>query len=283
MNKVYVFPAIFLLLLCCGCRKAGRQTEIMRHHEHLLHALVAGDSAALRHEQCYVADSLAADTLLASPHLNEYLCAWADSYGSSPADSLAVERFSEDVKRLAVRLLDERREKSLEEMLRIVARRLLEQGMDNVAAVTAAAAVGVDADPHRPGDIAKRLLTRLLLLGADAPRLSTGHLPAPGVATLLLFYETTCPECEEVLQSLSQSYASLTERGVQVVSIASDYDGQVFLARAATLPWSAKWQAPYGFYSDDFEAYGIAATPTLVSISKEGKVTGFTAKLEEEP
>ena len=64
-----------------------------------------------------------------------------------------------------MRLLDAGKEKQLEEILRIVSGQLLELGMNNAAAVTAAAVMGVEANAACPGDIAYRLLTRLLLVG----------------------------------------------------------------------------------------------------------------------
>lgn len=306
MKKVYAIPAIFLLMLCCGCRKAGEQTGTMRHHERLLHALVANDTATLHREQRYLADTLPSDSLKAFPHMREYLCAWVNSYrfgketaeetgvetpGSSVASgssgdsaaqvSTATERIAADVKHLAVRLLDAHKEKQLEEMLRIVAVRLLELGMNEAAAVSAAAAVGIDANPARPGDIAHRLLTRLLLVGKKAPALSNTVPSVSSGPTLLLFYETDCPECEILLRKLCGSYATLKGRGTRVVSIASDDDGEVFLARAASLPWATKWRATYGFYSSDFEAYGIVATPTIVAVNPDGRVAGYYHTLEE--
>ena len=60
MNQFPVFLSLFLLLLCYGCGKAGRQTEIMRHQKYLLHALTTNNMASLRQEQRYVSDTLSA-------------------------------------------------------------------------------------------------------------------------------------------------------------------------------------------------------------------------------
>ena len=46
MNQFPVFLSLFLLLLCYGCGKAGRQTEIMRHQKYLLHALTTNNMAS---------------------------------------------------------------------------------------------------------------------------------------------------------------------------------------------------------------------------------------------
>ncbi|MCS2681013.1 hypothetical protein NXV81_13985 [Bacteroides ovatus] len=73
----------------------------------------------------------------------------------------------------------------MEEILRIVSGQLLELGMNNAAAVTAAAVMGVEANAACPGDIAYRLLTRLLLVGKKAPRLSHA---VPSVSTCTQHY-----------------------------------------------------------------------------------------------
>lgn len=289
MNKVYIFPAIFFLLLCCSCRRAGRQTEIIRHHERLLYALASNDTTSLRQEQLYLVDTLSSDSLLASLQMRDYLYAWVNSYcfckgtteASATLGSIVTEQIAADTKRLAVRLFDTGKEKQLEEMLRIVVGRLLELGMNDAAAVTAAAVMGIDVDPTCPGDIARRLLTRLLLAGRKAPRLShTVSLVASG-PTLLLFYETDCPNCEAVLRDLCGFYTTLKDRGVRVLSIASDEDEHIFSSRAASLPWTEKWYDSLSFYSPDFENYGVASTPTLVVVNPDGRVAGSYHTLEE--
>ena len=292
MNQFPVFLSLFLLLLCYGCGKAGRQTEIMRHQKYLLHALTTNNMASLRQEQRYVSDTLSVDSLSASPYMRDYLCAWVNSYcfhqytaedsatSGSPLNA-ATEQISADVKRLAVRLLDAGKEKQLEEILRIVSGQLLELGMNNAAAVTAAAAMGVEANAACPGDIAYRLLTRLLLVGKKAPRLSHAMPSVSTGPTLLLFYETDCPNCEAVLRDLCGFYPTLKDKNIRVISIASDDNEETFVSRAASLPWAIKWYEPQVFYSSDFESYGVAFTPTLVVVDSNGCVVGSYRTLEE--
>lgn len=263
----------------------------MCHYKNLLHALASNDTSVLRREQRYMTDTISSDTLLKFSRMYDYLCAWANSYtfckemveftipGSSV--TLAADRISSDIKRLAVRLLDAGKDKELEEMLRPVADCLLKQGMSDAAAVVAATTVGIDADPAQPGDIARRLLTRLLLVGKKAPRLSHAVPSVPTGSTVLLFYETDCPDCESVLRDFCGFYSTLKDKNIQVISIASDDNEEIFLSRAASLPWTIKWYEPQGFYSPDFESYGVAFTPTLVVVDSNGCVVGSYRTLEE--
>lgn len=66
-----------------------------------------------------------------------------------------------------------------------------------------------------------------------------------------------------------------------MISIASDDNEETFLSRATSLPWAIKWYEPQGFYSSDFESYGVAFTPTLVLVDSNGCVVGSYRTLEE--
>ena len=68
---------------------------------------------------------------------------------------------------------------------------------------------------------------------------------------------------------------------MRVLSIASDEDEHIFSSRAASLPWTEKWYDSRGFYSPDFENYGVASTPTLVVVNPDGRIAGSYHTLEE--
>jgi hypothetical protein len=278
-------------LLCNSCRKKEEICEISRHYDQLTYVLSACDTAALYREHRYVVDTLLPGVLFASDQATDYLRLWASSYlsdvvrsktvGAEITDTLAIKRFCIDVKRLAARILNTHESSHLEAMLRPVASMLQERRMTTAAMVTAAAAVGVDVDPAYPGDIAHRLLTRLLLVGMRAPDLTNISPSAEAHTTLLLFYETDCPNCDAVLRDLCKFYPTLESRGIHVISIAADEDEDCFASRAASLPWVTKWHDPRGFYSPDFAVYGIAFTPTIAVINQYGQVVGFYNTPEE--
>ena len=151
MKRSTVLVFLFGLFLggCGSSRQGGEEAEVVRHYECLLRALATDDSLTLRREQHYVTDTLSSDVSFAFSHRHKYLYSWTDSYifynmmmkagKAEVTTKLATYRFCRDVKRLAARMLDAGKEKQLEEMLRIVATRLQEHGMNDAAAVTAAA------------------------------------------------------------------------------------------------------------------------------------------------
>ncbi|MEY8686077.1 peroxiredoxin family protein [Bacteroides sp. AN502(2024)] len=144
---------------------------------------------------------------------------------------------------------------------------------------------GKDADPTRPTAVvchrATRLPNRPPLVGKKAPRLSRTDPSVPGGVTLLVFYRTDCETCESVLRDLRGFYPTLQERNVRIVSISCDKDQSVFSSRAAAFPWATKWHDSRGFYSPDFEAYGVTVTPTLVLVNPDGRVAGSYGTLKE--
>ena len=148
MKRSTVLVFLFGLFLggCGSSRQGGEEAEVVRHYECLLRALATDDSLTLRREQHYVTDTLSSDVSFAFSHRHKYLYSWTDSYifynmmmkagKAEVTTKLATYRFCRDVKRLAARMLDAGKEKQLEEMLRIVATRLQEHGMNDAAAVS---------------------------------------------------------------------------------------------------------------------------------------------------
>lgn len=139
---------------------------------------------------------------------------------------------------------------------------------------------GVDA-AERP-DIASRLLTSILLPGTKAPPIE-GLAPAREKPkfTVLLFHESACRTCGAIVWELKQRYAELQMAGVRVVTVSTDTDAQVWTEYAAGLPWPDKLCDYRGFYSPAMTAYGVAATPTLFLIDREGVVTDQYGTPEE--
>ena len=112
--------------------------------------------------------------------------------------------------------------------------------------------MGVEANAAYPGDVAYRLLTRLLLVGKKLHVYPMPCRQCQLAPTLLLFCETDCPNCEAVLRDLCGFYPTLKDKNIRVISIASDDNEETFVSRAASLPWAIKWYEPQGFYSSDF-------------------------------
>jgi peroxiredoxin len=98
---------------------------------------------------------------------------------------------------------------------------------------------------------------------------------------LLIFYETGCEFCSHELKQIREHYAALQQKGIRVISIASDTDRKAFESWASDFPWSDKLFDGKGFLGENFKNYAVLGTPTLFVIDKEGKIAGRYATLEE--
>lgn len=270
MNKLHICLALLLLHLLGGCRSEKKEkSETENRYIRLLQATATYNPTLLAQEQSFVTDSLSADSLLAFVYAQDYLCTWADSYADTGISSLCTA-----AKRMARRLLEEGKEEELKVFFRGIAAHVFKQGLHHAAACIAAAAEGLDVPSTDPGEIAHRLLTALMLKDSPAPPLTRSSPHVSRGKTLLIFYESDCGNCERTLREICSAYGTLKGEGIRVVSIGANTDERMFARRAASLPWAEKWNAPEGFYSPDFIAYGVAATPTLYIIGKDGNVTG---------
>lgn len=169
---------------------------------------------------------------------------------------------------------------SLRPTVQAICRALVDAGRKTEAASVAALACGIDGGENP--EIASRLLTSILLPGTKAPPIA-GLLPAREKPkfTVVLFHESACRTCGTIVWELKQRYAELQMAGVRVVTVSTDTDAQVWTEYAAGLPWPDKLCDYRGFYSPAMTAYGVAATPTLFLIDREGVVTDQYGTPEE--
>jgi hypothetical protein len=95
---------------------------------------------------------------------------------------------------------------------------------------------------------------------------------------LLIFYETGCDHCEREIQQIRQHYPALQTQQIEVISIASDTDRQIFETGSATFPWQARLCDLKGFAGENFKNYGVMGTPTIFEIDEAGLIVGRHAK-----
>ncbi len=69
--------------------------------------------------------------------------------------------------------------------------------------------------------------------------------------------------------------------GVRVVTVSTNTDEKAWTEYAATLPWPDKLCDYQGFYSPNMVVWGVAATPTLFLIDKQGKVIDQYGTMDE--
>ncbi len=99
--------------------------------------------------------------------------------------------------------------------------------------------------------------------------------------TLLIFYESGCGPCENLLTQLSGNYNNIISKGVKIISISADKEESTFRNKAKTFLWKDIYCDFEGIKGINFKNYGIAGTPTLVILDKSGKIALKTASLGE--
>ncbi len=99
--------------------------------------------------------------------------------------------------------------------------------------------------------------------------------------TLIVFYQSGCGPCEELMQKLPQQYAILKSKGIRVITISADEGEQVFLNTSKNYPWEDKYCDYEGINGINFKNYAVLGTPTIYVIDKSGKIEAKVATMEE--
>lgn len=99
--------------------------------------------------------------------------------------------------------------------------------------------------------------------------------------TLVVFYESGCGPCENLLQQLPGYYEDLKKKGLRIIAISADTDEEIFKSRSSIFPWKDSFCDYQGKSGVNFKNYGAVGTPTLFLIDKSGKVEAKMAGLDE--
>lgn len=99
--------------------------------------------------------------------------------------------------------------------------------------------------------------------------------------TLLVFYQSGCGPCEQLMQQLPQQYAALKDKGVRIISLSADEGEQVYANSSRDYPWPDKYCDFKGKAGVNFSNYAVTGTPTLILLDKQGKVQLRVASLQE--
>lgn len=99
--------------------------------------------------------------------------------------------------------------------------------------------------------------------------------------TVLIFYQSGCGPCEELMQQLPQHYLSLKEKGFRIITISADEGEQVYKNASKDYPWEDKFCDFEGKNGVNFKNYAVTGTPTLFVLNKAGKIEAKMASLNE--
>jgi len=102
-----------------------------------------------------------------------------------------------------------------------------------------------------------------------------------GKYTLLVFYQTGCGPCEELMTGLQGNFKDLTAKEIELITISADTDENIFKNAAAQFPWENKYCDLKGMGGINFENYAVIGTPTLFLLNNKGEVLQKMATISE--
>lgn len=99
--------------------------------------------------------------------------------------------------------------------------------------------------------------------------------------TLLVFYESGCGPCANLLLQLPGNYEYLQSKNIKIVSISADSDEEAFKNKAKDFVWADYYCDFDGMQGVNFKNYGVSGTPTMFLLDKNGKILLRTAELAD--
>lgn len=222
--------------------------------------------------QAFFRDSLDMGKLYESGQWDEMMTTWIDSFAAK--DSLVEE---------SKQLLERTAKESpfvLKPLVRALCRILYSKGAVQPAATLAAYPYGIDASDSPV--IAQRLLVSTLLPGKQAPKIQGLRYDQQRYeGTILLFYETACRSCQQIINTLTVKYDELSNKRIRIISISTDIRQKEYLEYAIKFPWVDVLCDYRSFNGPNVINYGVAATPILFLIDKKGMVIDQYGSVEE--
>ena len=99
--------------------------------------------------------------------------------------------------------------------------------------------------------------------------------------TLLLFYQTGCGPCKDLLAALPSEYELLKQKGIDLIAISADTDVDTFAEEASRFLWKRSTCDLKGFEGVNFKNYAVSGTPTMFLIDAKGTIVKKMAALTE--
>jgi thioredoxin-related protein len=240
----------------------------------------------------YIADRMDWDALYTSGHWTSVIAVWIDIHGQVIKDPY---RFVNDFSKISQKIKDE---KKYTDFVGRVAYFLTQQGKDTYLNAIAPLVVASGKVKNYEGSLSVFIKAAV---GTQAPDLTfTEHtgkisdhnhkttvLKSSELAdktynkTMLIFYESGCGPCENLLQQLPGNYENIKAKGVRIMSISADKDETVFMGKAKDFLWKDSFCDYEGLKGENFKNYAVSGTPTLILIDNTGKILLRTASLGE--
>ncbi len=267
--------SLFLLPVISVITSCGKQKQ--HDIEKIFDRMVKGGSPQeIAKAKSYTVDSLDFVRLDSLGLTRDYINTWTKLY----VDKGTVKDLARDSKKLIDRL-GKQSPKDIEVFVRTVANSSILAEYRYVGASIVAYSYGIDVPPNEYSEIAARLLVSTKLPGTKAPPVE-GLQPLEGRNfTIILFYDGSCDICRHLLDELADNYDKLTAKGVRIVTVSADGSKEIFEEKIEKYPWTDKLCDYQSFNGINFKRFGIAATPVMFVVDKNGIVINQFSNLEE--
>lgn len=99
--------------------------------------------------------------------------------------------------------------------------------------------------------------------------------------TLLIFYQSGCGPCEELMQQLPGLYEKLKNKGFRIIALSADEGEQLYKNASKDYPWPDTYCDFEGKRSINFTNYAVVGTPTIYVLDKRGIIEQKLATIED--
>jgi thiol-disulfide isomerase/thioredoxin len=246
--------------------------------------LTAEDKKARNIAQ-YITNDLDWQALYTSGHWTSVISTWVDMYSQILKDPYL---FVNDFSTISQKIKDD---KKYTDFVGRVAYFLTQQGKDSY--INAIAPIVVASGKVKKYEGSLSVFSKAAV-GTLAPDLiiteqnnKTTVLNSSELAgniynkTMLIFYESGCGPCENLLQELPGNYENIKAKGVRVISISADKDEKIFSSKAKDFLWKDSFCDYQGLKGENFKNFAVAGTPTIILIDNAGNIILRTASLGE--
>ena len=239
----------------------------------------------------YIANDLDFNVLYTSGHWTTIIAAWVDIHTQVLKDKNAfVADFAKIEKKTNVKLFNDfagrvayfLTQKGQDDYIAAIAKTVKESSKITAYEGSMGAYVKAIVGSQAPDIIVKEHIGKIDDHNHKTTVLKSADLAGSGFnKTLVIFYESGCGPCENLLQQLPGNYENLKAKGIRIISISADKDEKVFKDKSASFPWKDTFCDYDGKAGINFQNYGAVGTPTIFLIDKSGKIEARMAGLDE--
>ena len=89
---------------------------------------------------------------------------------------------------------------------------------------------------------------------------------------MVVFYESGCGPCEDLLQGLKDNYNYLLNKKIEIITISSDRNEAIFKNTSDQFPWVHTYCDLQGMNGINFKNYAVIGTPTIYIIDRKDNI-----------